>query len=202
MPFPDELARPVAVSDYDNTWPAAFRKLADQLEAALGPLARAIDHTGSTSVPGLAAKDCIDTQVLVDDIGEPTIVTKLEAIGLRLRPEPWNRVEQLNGIGWPKLVFAPPIGERATNVHVRQVGSATARRNLLFRDFLRANPDARQRWSEFKQRLAQTVTDIFDYGQIKCPANEMLFIAAEDWVTRTNWLPHPELSNKDATPPL
>lgn len=57
------------------------------------------------------------------------------AADFRVRPETWNRVEAAAGREWPKLVFAPPVGERASNVHVREALSATARRNLLFRDF-------------------------------------------------------------------
>jgi GrpB-like predicted nucleotidyltransferase (UPF0157 family) len=86
-------------------------------------------------------------------------------------------------------VFAPPVGERATNVHVRATSSATARRNLLFRDFLRADPTARHAWATFKQRLAQVVTHLADYGQLKQPPTEILMIAAEDWARRTRWTP-------------
>lgn len=109
-------------------------------------------------------------------------------LGFRRRPEPWNQVENTGGRQWPKLVFAPPIGERAANVHVRESGSATARRNLLFRDFLRADEPARVAWGSFKQRLAQTTADLYDYGQIKQPATDVLMIAAENWARRAAWI--------------
>jgi len=157
---------------------------ADELAA---DSARGVDHIGSTAVPGLAAKDCIDIQVRVDELDGKSILPVFDTIGLRLRPEPWNRVEITAGKQWPKLVFAPPIGERASNVHVRETTSATARRNLLFRDFLRADDLARDAWGDFKQRLAQSVSNIYDYGQIKSPATEILMIAAEDWARRTAW---------------
>lgn len=188
VPFPDELARPLTVGDHDTRWPREFQAIAGRLDAALGSLARRIDHIGSTAVPGLPAKDCIDVQVRADDLDESLIVPAFGGIGFRLRPEPWNRVEICAGRAWPTLVFAPPVGERAANVHIRQVASATARRNLLFRDFLRADDNARTAWGSFKQRLAQTATDLSDYGQIKQPVTEVLMIAAEDWARRTEWI--------------
>ncbi len=187
MAFPDELAAGLAVVAYDPAWPQEFRALACRLQAALGPLARGIDHIGSTAVPGLAAKECIDIQVRVDDLDGKPILAAFATIGFRLRPEPWNRVEITAGKRWQKLVFAPPIGERASNVYVRETASATTRRNLLFRDFLRADDPARDAWGDFKQRLAQSATNVYDYGQIKSPATEILMIAAEDWARRTAW---------------
>lgn len=191
MPFPDELASGLAVVASDPGWPREFRALASGLKIALGSLAQSIDHIGSTAVPGLAAKDCIDIQIRVDDLDEKAIAPALHTIGLRLHPERWNRVEVTAATQWQKLAFAPPIGERAANVHVRETASATARRNLLFRDFLRADDPARNACGDFKQRLAHSVTDIYDYGQIKSPATEILMIAAEDWARRTAWTPTP-----------
>ncbi|MGH3549513.1 MAG: GrpB family protein [Pseudonocardiaceae bacterium] len=121
-----------------------------------------IDHIGSTSVPGLVAKDCIDLQVRVDNLDEDLIVRVLERIGFRVRPEPWNRVEVTSGKDWPKLVFAPPVGERASNLHVRGVTNDAARRNLLFR-FLRADDAARKTWATSSNvwgRLSRTSTSM------------------------------------------
>jgi len=60
---------------------------------------------------------------------------------------------------------------------------------LLFRDFLRADETARLAWGAFKTRLAESVSDLFDYGQIKQPATVVLFEAAEMWATATGWKP-------------
>jgi GrpB-like predicted nucleotidyltransferase (UPF0157 family) len=64
VPFPDELARGLAVVTYDRRWPGDFTVLASQIQGALGPAVQ-VSHVGSTSVPGLAAKDCIDIQAEV-----------------------------------------------------------------------------------------------------------------------------------------
>ncbi len=112
VPFPDELRSAVAVVDYKPQWPAEFEVLAARLTAAIGRHALAVDHVGSTSVPGLLAKDCIDVQVRVDDLDERRLVTSMEGLSFRSRPEPWNKVEVSSGVECRKLVFAPPIGAR------------------------------------------------------------------------------------------
>jgi GrpB-like predicted nucleotidyltransferase (UPF0157 family) len=190
MPFDDEVsAGGVQVVAYRMTWPAEFARLGGSLASMLGPLARRIDHVGSTSVPGLAAKDCLDVQVSVDDLADPSIDARLTAAGYRQRPEPWNHVERSFGVASAKLVYAPPIGARTVNVHVRALGSAGARYALLFRDYLRADDAARDAWGAFKMRLAQSVPDIYDYGQIKTPATEILMQAAVRWAESVDWTP-------------
>ena len=189
MPFADELARGLAVVAYDRRWPGDFAVLARRIQGALGPIAVWVDHVGSTSVPGLAAKDCIDVQVEVQPFDEELLADCLGKIGFRLRPEPWNRVEATPGGPCPKLVFAPPQGERASNIHVLEAASEAARRKLLFRDFLRAHDTARDAWSDFKQRLAAMAADIYQYGQAKAGPTEILMIAAEGWACQTRWAP-------------
>jgi dephospho-CoA kinase len=188
VPFPDERLQ-VAVVDYQPGWPAEFGLLAAQLHQALGAYAIGIDHVGSTSVPGLPAKDCIDVQVRVTMIDEPRVVALFGAIGFRCRPDPWNRSEVSGGRRYSKLVFAPPVGARSCNLHVRESSGANARYALLFRDYLIADQGTRRAWGAFKQRLATSVPDLMDYGQIKAPATEILMGAAEQWAAQTGWTP-------------
>ena len=189
MPFPDELARGLAVVVYDCSWPGDFAALARRVQDALGPTAVRVSHVGSTSVPGLAAKDCIDVQVEVRALDEDLIIGCFGTIGFRLRPEPWNRAEPTPAGPWPKLVFAPPEDGRASNIHVVEAASPAARRKLLFRDFLRANDTARDAWSDFKHRLAAMASDVYQYGQAKAGPTEILLIAAESWARQTQWAP-------------
>jgi GrpB-like predicted nucleotidyltransferase (UPF0157 family) len=189
VPFPDELARGLAVVAYDRRWPGDFAVLARRLEGALGTVAVRVSHVGSTSVPGLAAKDCIDVQVEVRALHAELIADRLGRIGFRLRPEPWNQLETTPGGPCPKLVFAPPEGERLSNIHVLEAASEAARRKLLFRDFLRAHDTARDAWGDFKERLAALATDIYQYGQAKAGPTEILMIAAESWARHIQWAP-------------
>jgi dephospho-CoA kinase len=85
------------------------------------------------------------------------------------------------------LVFAPPVGARTANVHVRACGGGNARSALLFRDYLRSDGHARRAWGAFKQRLAASVPNLLDYGQVKAPATEVLMVAAEYWAADTGW---------------
>lgn len=186
MPFPDEV-RAVAVVAYRDTWPSEFEILEGALRQALKALAIGIDHIGSTSVPGLPAKDVIDVQVRVATLDRLHIRAAFGEIGFRLRPEPWNHLERYGGKSVPKLVFAPPAGDRLANVHVRTDGSVTARVALLFRDFLRADDAARIHWGTFKQELAARAPDLEAYGQAKAPAWEVLMARAEQWASETKW---------------
>ncbi len=192
VPFPDESTT-VTMRPYDPSWPADFALIAARLRAALGDLARTVDHVGSTSIPGMPAKDCIDVQIRVDRVDRDTIEPALSAIGLRPRGEPWNTIETSFAVTSPKLVFAPPVGARTANVHVRAFGSANAGFALLFRDYLRDSPVAGQAWGAFKVRLAQDVTDLHSYGQIKQPAMVTLMEAARYWAAESGWTA-PELA--------
>lgn len=79
-------------------------------------------------------------------------------------------------------------GRRAPcNIHLRPDTGANARFTLLFRDYLRADETTRRAWGAFKQRLALSVPDLLDYGQIKAPATEILMAAAERWAAETGW---------------
>jgi GrpB-like predicted nucleotidyltransferase (UPF0157 family) len=173
VPFPDELTHGVVVGPHRADWAAEFAVLAARLAGALGSVAAAIDHVGSTAVAGLPAKDCIDVQVRVEALDASRLVPLFSGIGFRCRPEAWNRVEASSA--------------RACNVHVRPCAGANARYALLFRDYLRADEHSRLAWGAFKVRLAQSVPDLADYGQIKAPATEVLMTAAERWATETGW---------------
>ncbi|MET8743246.1 hypothetical protein [Streptomyces sp. NPDC004728] len=70
-------------------------------------------------------------------------------------------------------------------------GGPNCRYALLSRDYLRADQAARLQWGAFKQRLARSVPDLLDYGQIKATATEILMIAAERWAAATGWQPPP-----------
>jgi GrpB-like predicted nucleotidyltransferase (UPF0157 family) len=123
----------------------------------------------------------------VAELDEDAIVPPLLERGYRLRPERWNHDEVTDGVTHRKLVFAGPAGGRRVNVHVRVAGGRNVRYALLFRDFLRADAEARHTWGALKKRLAQTATDIYDYGQIKASVQPILMQRAEAWAAETGW---------------
>lgn len=188
MPFEDEV-QVVELASWTPRWESEFEALARQLRETLGDVAVAIQHIGSTSIPELLAKDVIDIQVLVRQIPDGRIEDALAGLGLRRRPEPWNQADVIGSEELPKQVYAPPLGARAANIHVRAENGGAARYALLFRDFLRADTEAREAWGEFKLRLASAVDDLAAYGQIKGAAFPLLMRCAEAWAAESAWLP-------------
>lgn len=170
-------------------WAEEGERFGGELECLLESLAVRVDHIGSTSVPGLPAKDCIDLMVRAEKLEQDRITAAMAVGGYRLRPEPWNHEDVIGGVSYPKLVYAAAAGARSRNVHVRLLEGPNARYALLFRDYLRANPVPRGAWGRFKVRLAKTATELNDYGQIKQPATEILMLGAEAWASRTGWRP-------------
>ncbi len=188
MPFPDEpFAATVQVLPYQQRWASEGADLVARLRTLL-PSAAVIDHIGSTSVPGMPAKDCIDAMVRFGSLTDSDLLP-LAGAGFRERPERWNRAETLEESTFPKRVYASPIGSRSVNIHVRRLGSPTARYALLFRDYLRAEASSREAWGQFKTRLAKTATDIYSYGQIKSTAQPLLMALAEAWAKDSGWRP-------------
>lgn len=146
--------RPVLVelAEPDPSWPQAFAAHRDRILAALGEVQ--VDHVGSTSVPGLAAKPVVDVQVVVEDLD--AAVDRLEAAGYvpRVR-EPGHRVVK---------------GEPPANVHLYEPGDPEIEAHLRFRDLLRADAVARQRYEELKRSLAgREWPDMNYYAEAKGP---------------------------------
>jgi GrpB-like predicted nucleotidyltransferase (UPF0157 family) len=137
--------RPVTLLDYDPAWPALFAREAQRVRGALGGAAMSIEHVGSTSVPGLAAKPIIDIVVAVaDSADEPAYVPALEGVGyvLHIREPDWHEHRMFEGPDTP------------THVHVFTAGNAEIERMVAFRDRLRADDDDRERYAAAKRRLA------------------------------------------------
>jgi GrpB-like predicted nucleotidyltransferase (UPF0157 family) len=188
-----------------ESWAEEYQNIAARLNDALGPVARRIDHIGSTSVPGLPAKDVIDVQITVSSLENEELVTGMTRAGFRLRLGAVNpdRVRQ-NGnqfdhvprgadpddiAEWAKRYFREPSGEREVHVHVREVGRANQRYPLLFRDFLRAHPYVAGAYGDFKRRLASLDIETGVYAEIKDPVCDLIMVAAEGWAAETGWRP-------------
>ena len=135
--------RALVLADYDPQWPEAYAEHERRIRQALGAAAVQIEHIGSTSVPGLAAKPIIDVLVTVEDItAEEDYLDQLLAVGYELRVrEPGHR-----------LVRTPA---RDVHVHVLEVGDDAADDYLVFRDRLRADPEDRVRYERTKRALIE-----------------------------------------------
>jgi GrpB-like predicted nucleotidyltransferase (UPF0157 family) len=181
------VSRP-AIASYSEHWPAAFAAIARRIRAALGTAALRVDHIGSTAVPGLPAKNVIDVQVTVADLGAADALAEAgfrpfaEVHDDHCPPGADSSAEQ-----WRKRLFTEPDGERRANVHVRVDGRANQRYALLFRDYLRTHPATCEAYAELKRRLAAHVPDTMTYADVKDPAVDLIALAAEDWAAATGW---------------
>ena len=177
----------IEIAPYSEAWPKEFQRLARIIRAALGERALRIDHIGSTSVPGLDAKDRIDIQVTVAQLDD---ANPLGAAGFEdfavcddHRPPGANGPDD----DWTKRFFNTPDTERPANVHVRVEGRANQRYALLFRDYLREHPATAEAYGELKRRLAAELRNVGVYADVKDPACDLVIVAAEDWARATAW---------------
>jgi GrpB-like predicted nucleotidyltransferase (UPF0157 family) len=177
--------RRIEIVPYDPNWPEEFNKLASVIRDALGDFALRIDHIGSTSVPGLAAKDVIDMQVTVADLDVDTLGPALAHIGytdLQFREDHVPPGGSDDPLDWRKLMPATPPGQRRTHLHIRQQGRPNQHYPLLFRDYLRSHPDAAAAYARVKIALARLHPDDIDaYYDVKDPVCDLIYQAAERW---------------------
>ena len=135
----------VRVVPYDPRWPALFTAEAGRLQRALAPLPAVIEHTGSTSVPGLAAKPVLDILIGIPDGREvQPYIESLVAAGYV------HRGEQ----GIPGREFFRMGSPRSYHIHLARFGNAFWRDHLAFRDYLRLNAEAREEYRRVKLSLA------------------------------------------------
>lgn len=135
----------IVLVGYDLAWPVLFQREAARIRGALAERARLVEHAGSTSVPGLAAKPRIDVVVAVpDSAAEGAYRPDLEAAGYRfvLREPDWHA---------HRLFKGPEVD---VNLHVFTDGSMEIERMLTFRDTLRSNADERALYERAKRELA------------------------------------------------
>lgn len=140
------LEKQIEICEYDDGWPLRFQREETRIRAALGDAALQVEHAGSTSVPGLAAKPVIDIVLVVEDTtDEDAYVPALEAAGylLRIREHEWHQHRMFR--------------ERETNVnlHVFSRGCEEVDKMLLFRDWLREHDADRELYEQTKRELAQ-----------------------------------------------
>ena len=155
--------RPVFVelAEPDPAWPQQYAAHRDRILAALGDVP--VHHVGSTSVPGLAAKPIIDVQVVVEDLDGAAGLLVGAGYVMRVR-EQGHRVLK---------------GEPPANVHLHEPGDPEIEAHLRFRDRLRSDPLARQRYEEVKRSLAgREWPDMNHYADAKGPV--IAAILAED----------------------
>lgn len=145
-PAPKQLTGKISIVDYDPSWPLLFARENERIKSTLGAKALSVEHVGSTSIPGLAAKPIIDILLVVESSAdEKSYLPALEAAGylLRIREADWHEHRMFKG------------PDTNINLHVFSQGDSEIERMLLFRDWLRENSTDRDLYLKTKRELAQ-----------------------------------------------
>jgi GrpB-like predicted nucleotidyltransferase (UPF0157 family)/gluconate kinase len=165
------LTQPVVVSDYDHEWPILFRHVAEPVRRALKEIVVAVEHVGSTSVPGLAAKPVIDIDIVVrsrEDV--PVAIERLRQIGYVYQGD--------KGIAGREAFMWPPHAPRH-HLYVVIAGSKPHADHVRFRDYLRSHPEVAREYAELKRSLAnQHMNDRERYTDAKAAFISRVLAAA------------------------
>ena len=167
------LSDVIQVVDYDPTWPQRFEQLreeyADAMAAAGVPVV-AIEHIGSTSVPGLAGKPVIDCDIVVADQDVSRASETLVDLGFK----------PLGELGIPlRWAFKEPRRLTGTNTYVVVDGCLSLRNHLAVRDILRSDRILREEYATVKRRVGAAAADIDEYGRGKNAIVQQILAAAE-----------------------
>jgi GrpB-like predicted nucleotidyltransferase (UPF0157 family) len=173
---PDSAGRSVSgvilVVGYDPGWPRRFESLRDEYADAMavaGVPVAAIEHVGSTAVPGLAAKPIIDCDIVVPETAVGTASQTLVSLGFT----------PLGELGIPsRWAFKEPERLAGTNTYVVVEGSLALRNHLAVRTVLRADPGLREQYETVKRRMAAATDDIDAYGRGKSAVIQRILAAA------------------------
>jgi GrpB-like predicted nucleotidyltransferase (UPF0157 family) len=146
--------RTIVVVEYDPGWPEAFERLRSRVWAVVNDIALSVEHVGSTSVPGLAAKPIIDISVVVRE--EPDVPAAIS----RLAPLGYVHRGNLGIDG--REAFDSPEGLPMHNLYLCPSDSPALANHLAVRDYLRAHPEVATEYGELKKRLAKEFPEDID----------------------------------------
>ncbi|REE94557.1 GrpB-like predicted nucleotidyltransferase (UPF0157 family) [Paenibacillus taihuensis] len=173
---------PIIVVPHDPSWAREFQKIGARMRQSLGGIATRIDHIGSTSIAGLAAKPVIDIQISVRSL-EPVSVYQLPLASL-------GYVYKAGNTERTKRYFREGAGMRRTHIHVREEGSFGQQFALLFRDYLRAMPDEAKYYEDAKLKLMALYREERQrYVDEKDPYIWDIMRRATSWSQEIGWRP-------------
>lgn len=150
-PEPPTVKAAVQIFDYDTDWPRMYVGEAARIRRAIASVGLAIEHVGSTAVPGLAAKPVIDIMVGVRHLDDAKLcVGPLAEIGYEYVPEYEDDIPD------GRYFHKGPPGGCTHHLHMAEFRGDFWRRHLLFRDFLRSHPERAREYERLKRELAGT----------------------------------------------
>lgn len=153
----------IIISDYDPLWPKLFEEEKKKLSAVL-PSEIIIEHVGSTSVPGLAAKPVIDIMVGVPslEMADELCIEPIKKLGCTYVPEYEEKV--------PERRYFRKLNQEGIathHIHLVEYESPWWKRHIQFRDYLRHHPEAVQEYAQLKKKLASRFSDTNEYAHAK-----------------------------------
>jgi GrpB-like predicted nucleotidyltransferase (UPF0157 family) len=164
---------PIELRPQDPQWPACFDEATLALSAVLGRYALDIQHVGSTSIAGISAKPVIDIAIAIQQYPLPDeLLAAVEALGYTYLGE--------YGIPHRHLFFRRdgPVGY---NVHINELANDQFQRHVLFRDYMRAHPDAAREYENLKRELAARYNDVSTYADKKSEFVQGILSKARLW---------------------
>ncbi|MEV4628497.1 dephospho-CoA kinase [Micromonospora sp. NPDC049523] len=182
----------VVLTEADPDWPVQYERLAARIRHAVRPADLRVDHIGSTSVPGLAAKNVIDIQLTVESLDQAdALAGPLADAGFpRCAGDWWDQPRHADGgARWEKRLHGSADPARPVNLHLRVGGSPGWRYALLMRDHLRADEEQRAGYLALKRGLAAGGPDTASYTAAKEPWFDGEHLLAERWAATTDWRP-------------
>lgn len=148
----------IVVEEYNPAWASLYEQERKAIVAAIGPYIANIEHVGSTSVPGLAAKPIIDIGIDLNTYPLPKgAIAAMEALGYEYKGE----------YGISGREYFRKVSPRSYHVHAYSPGNPEWEAHILFRDYLRAHPEAARQYGQLKRELAAHHTDVNAYTDDK-----------------------------------
>ncbi|MEX2720477.1 MAG: GrpB family protein [Candidatus Wukongarchaeota archaeon] len=143
------MRSPVRIVDYDPQWPIQYEEEKDRILGVIGHIVLAIEHIGSTAVPGLGAKPIIDIMIAVRHLADAEKgIEPLKSVGYEYVPEFEDSLPER------RFFWKSPPESRKYHIHMVELTSVFWQRHLLFRDYLRTRPKVAQEYYHLKKELA------------------------------------------------
>jgi GrpB-like predicted nucleotidyltransferase (UPF0157 family) len=149
----DAPSLPILIADYDPRWATMYAEESARIQNVIGKWLLGIEHVGSTSVPGLAAKPIVDIMPGLRSLGDaPPVISAMEGLGYQYIADYEDELPE-------RRYFVRPPGrgyrhKRLFHIHAVETTNAFWRRHLAFRDYLRAHPETAAEYAALKRRLA------------------------------------------------
>ena len=174
----------IRLSEFSANWAQMFQDEAQFLKTIFGDEIIRFEHFGSTAVPGLKAKPVVDMMCIVKDLENvDSFNDKMHCLGYDVVGE-W-------GISGRRL-FRKGGENRTHHIHFYQLDHPQIERHLVFRDYLRSNPEEAGRYGRFKEELAQRFDDTSFYSKAKKPFVKEMELLALNWFSENQQTQKPD----------